>query len=185
MICGATGGCYHFYLVFQGTYLSKVLNIVPAASASLYSFWLTCTYIITLPFAGWAADRWGLGLHRQEQEGFLTLGLITLNISMASKGTIYFPLLVLTTVSMVFFVAPGYTFLTRQYEVGVRFRCLSFGHAAGSMLFSGTTPVVCLFLWQATAWPYAPYLYFMALVLMGLGAFIWGNRAATPASTGR
>jgi len=41
MICGAGGGTYHFYLVFQGTYLSKVLGLIPSSEGSLYSFFLT------------------------------------------------------------------------------------------------------------------------------------------------
>lgn len=175
MICGATGGCYHFYLVFQGTYLSKVLNLVSVASGSLYGFWLTCTYIVTLPFAGWAADRWGLA-RMGMTGGMAAFVLASLNIFMVTKGMIFFPLLMLITVSIVICIAPGYIFLTRQYDVGVRFRCLSLGHAIGSMIFSGTTPVICLFLWQQTKLAFAPYLYFIGLILMGLSAYFWGGR---------
>ncbi len=56
-----------------------------------------------------------------------------------------------------------------------RFRCQSLGHAVGSMLFSGTTPVICLFLWHNTGLIYSPFLYILMLVAMGLGALIWGD----------
>ncbi|MBX9805701.1 MAG: MFS transporter [Alphaproteobacteria bacterium] len=174
MICGAGGGAYHFYLVFQGTYLSKILGMAPAADASLYSFYLTSLYVLFLPVAGWAADVWGLA-RIGKIGGFFTMSLVALNAVLISDGIVSFPLMILTTLSMVFFFAPGYLFLIQQYEVGVRFRCMSLGHTIGSMLFSGTTPVVCLFLWQFTSLSYAPFLYFLFLVVMGLAAFIWGD----------
>jgi len=175
MICGAGGGAYHFYLVFQGTYLSKILGLVPFEQASLYSFWLTGIYIITLPLASLAADYWGLR-RMGKIGGLMALACIALNATMISQGVVFFPLLILTTMALACFMAPGYLFLIRQYTVGVRFRCLSLGHTVGSMLFSGTTPAICLLLWQNTSVPYLPYLYFMGLVTMGLTAFFWGDR---------
>ena len=175
MICGAIGGSYHFFLVFQGTYLSKILGLVPIKEASLYSFFLTSVYVLALPLAGWAADVWGL-VRMAKLGGLLTVSLVLLNTLMVLNGAIFFPLMILITVAMVFFYAPGYLFLMQQYDVSVRFRCLSLGHTIGSMLFSGTTPVVCLFLWQSTNLSYAPFLYFLFLVVMGLTAFIWGEK---------
>jgi len=43
------------------------------------------------------------------------------------------------------------------------------------MLFSGTTPFICLLLWQSTELAYVPFLYFLFLIAMGLVAFIWGE----------
>jgi MHS family proline/betaine transporter-like MFS transporter len=174
MICGAGGGAYHFYLVFQATYLSKTLGLVPFEQASLYSFWLTSIYVVTLPLASLAADYWGLG-RMGKIGGLMTLACIALNAVMIYQGIVFLPLLILTTTAIVCLMAPGYLFLIRQYTVGVRFRCLSLGHTVGSMLFSGTTPVICLLLWHNTSVPYLPYLYFMGLVTMGLTAFIWGD----------
>lgn len=175
MICGASGGIYHFYLVFQGTYLSKILGLVPQESALVYSFRLTSVYVLTLPLAGWAGDFFGLA-RMGKIGGSLTLILVAINTVMIAKGTVFFPLMVLTSISIVFFQAPAFIFFTQHLPVSVRFRCQSLGHAIGSMLFSGTTPLVCLFLWQSTSLPYVPYLYFLFFVAMGLTAFIWGER---------
>jgi MFS family permease len=172
MICGAAGGIYQFYLVFQGTYLSRVLNLIPSELAIQYSLSLITLDVFALLLAGWAADRWGYA-RVGKTGGMMTVGLAVINILVSVDGMVFFPLMVLTTVSMVFFVAPAYLFVTQQYDVGIRFRCLSLGHTFGSMLFSGTTPVICLFLWQATGLSYAPFLYFLFLVAMGLSAFLW------------
>lgn len=175
MMCGAEGGMYHFYLVFQNTYLSKILGVISPAQASRYSFWLTSLYVLILPVAGWSADAWGLS-RIGKTSGFIALGFAVLNLGFIMNGIASFPLMALTTISLVFFTAPGYLFLTRSYEVGIRFRCLSLGHAVGSMLFSGTTPMICLFLWQSTALPYLPYLYFLFFIAMGLTSYIWGSQ---------
>jgi MFS transporter, MHS family, proline/betaine transporter len=174
MICGMIGGSYHFYMVFLSTYLSKVLGLIPTANASLYGFWLTSTYVLTLPLAGWAADRWGLA-RVAKIGGVISLILVALDTLMMVKGIIFFSLPILITVGIAFFALPGCTFLIQHCDVGIRFRCQSLGHAIGSMLFSGTTPAICLFLWHHTGLIYSPFLYMLILVVMGLGALIWGD----------
>lgn len=174
MLCGAGGGAYHFYLVFQGTYLSQVLGIVPVAETLTNGFWLTLTYVATLPFAGGMADKHGLA-YVGKIGGSLTIGLAFLHLSFLMKGIYFLPLMIGITMSMAIFFAPGFLFLMRPYDIGIRFRCMSLGHTLGSMLFSGTTPLVCLFLWQYTNLSYAPFIYFLGLLTMGLIAFIWGD----------
>ena len=128
-----------------------------------------------MPLAAWSADLWGLG-RVGRMGGWATAMLILINTAAIMKDIVFFPLLLLTTTAMAFFVAPGYLYLMHQFDVGVRFRCLSLGHTIGSMLFSGTTPFVCLLLWKTTATAHAPFLYFLFLVLMGLIAFIWEKK---------
>jgi MHS family proline/betaine transporter-like MFS transporter len=174
MICGMIGGSYHFYMIFLSTYLSKVLGLIPTANASLYGFWLTSVYVLTLPLAGWMADQWGVA-RVAKTGGVIALGLVALNTLLMIKGIVPFSLPILITVSIAFFALPAMTFLLQRCDVGIRFRCQSVGHAVGSMLFSGTTPVICLFLWHKTGLSYSPFLYILALVAMGLGALIWGD----------
>lgn len=175
MICGAVGGIYHFYLVFQGTYLSRILHLISPAFASQLSLYLIGLYVFTLPLAGWASDRWGY-VKVGKTGGIMTVGLAIINLILIVDEIIFVPIMLLTTISMAFFVAPAYLFLTQQYDVNIRFRCLSLGHAIGSMIFSGTTPVICLSLWQMTDLSYAPFAYFLFLTAMGTTAFIWKSK---------
>jgi MHS family proline/betaine transporter-like MFS transporter len=172
MITGAVGGVYHFYFVFQGTYLSRILHLISPAQATQISLYLIGLYIITLPLAGLAADRWGY-VKVGKIGGIITFGFAIINLMLISDEIVFMPTMFLTTMSMAFFVAPAYLFLTQQYDVNVRFRCFSLGHAIGSMLFSGTTPVISLFLWRMTELNYAPFLYFLFLITIGLTAFSW------------
>ena len=77
--------------------------------------------MLALPLAGWAADVWGL-VRMAKLGGLLTVSLVLLNTLMVLNGAIFFPLMILITVAMVFFYAPGYLFLMQQYDVSVRFR---------------------------------------------------------------
>jgi len=172
MICGAVGGVYHFNFMFQCTYLSKVLNLISADIASQMSFYLFCLYVFTLPLAGWAADRWGY-VKVGKIGGSITFSLAIVNIFLIMDGIVSFPMVVFITLSMAFYVAPAYLFLTQQYDVKIRFRCFCIGHAIGSMLFSGTNPVVCLYLWQVTGLSFAPFVYCLFLITLGMIAFIW------------
>lgn len=175
LICGAVGGIYHFNFVFQCTYLSKVLNLISPEFAPRLSFYLICLYVLTLPFAGWVADRLGY-VRAGTLGGIITIGLAMINLVLISDGIVFLPIMILTTVSMAFFVAPAYLFLTQQYDVKIRFRSFCLGHAIGSMLFSGTTPVICLYLWQTTGFSFAPFAYFLFLITLGITAFSWRAR---------
>lgn len=175
LITGAVGGVYHFYFVFQGTFLSRILHLISPEYASKLSLYLIGLYVLTLPLAGWASDRLGY-VRVGKTGGLLTIGFAVINLVLITDGIIFIPTMLLTTISMAFFVAPGYLFLTQQYDVNIRFRCLSLGHAIGSMIFSGTTPVICLSLWQFTGFTYAPFAYFLFLVTIGTTAFIWKSK---------
>jgi len=172
LICGAVGGVYDFYFVFQGTFLSRILHLISPEFASTLSLYLIGLYVFTLPLAGWASDRWGY-VRIGKTGGILTIGLAIINLILITDEIVFIPAMLLTTISMAFFTAPAYLFLTQQYDVNIRFRCLSLGHALGSMIFSGTTPVICLSLWRMTGFTYAPFAYFLFLVTVGAIAFTW------------
>ncbi|MBM3469007.1 MAG: MFS transporter [Alphaproteobacteria bacterium] len=176
MICGTVGGVNHFYFFFQGTYLSKVLNLLTLESALQYSMYLITLYVLTFPIAGWVADKWGYA-KVGKIGGIITLSLAIINLLIIKDEFVSLPIMVLTTISMAFFVVPAYLFLTQQYDVNIRFRSFSLGHAIGSTLFSGTGPVICLFLWQITGLSYVPFIYFSLLITMGVSAFIWRARS--------
>jgi MHS family proline/betaine transporter-like MFS transporter len=175
LITGTVGGIYHFNFVFQCTYLSKVLNLIASDFAPQLSFYLICFYVLTLPFAGWIADRFGY-VRIGNLGGIMTICLAMINLVLIHDGIVFLPMMFLTTMSMAFFVAPAYLFLTQQYDVKIRFRSFCLGHAIGSMLFSGTTPLVCLYLWQTTGFSFAPFAYFLFLITLGITAFSWRAR---------
>lgn len=174
MGCGAVGGGYHFYFVFFGTYLSKTLHFVDAGDASLYTSFAILSYTLTAPLAGLAADYFGL-----KRTMFVSLGILLilslLNVFMITQNKISLPLMGMTTIALAFFHSPGYVLWARQFSVGERFRCISMGHALGSMIFSGSTPMICTALWHTTQMPVIPMIYFIGLTIMGFFAVYLGK----------
>jgi len=169
LLCGASGGAYHFYLVFLGNYLSSVLKILnPEQMSSLMSI-SVLLYAIASPIAGLLADCFGMIRVMM----FSLIGLIIaayLNIIMLKQGFCNTTLMLMTAVLISFFQAPGFVLLFRHFKTPVRYRCISIGHSVGSMLFSGTAPCIGLMIWHKTNLAYAPMFYFLLLVLVGLAA---------------
>lgn len=172
LFCGASGGTYHFYLVFLGKYLSNTLNILTPETASGFTATAVLIYTLCLPIGGFLADRFGLV--RVIKTFFYALCVaLTLNIMMVLSGEISLWLMWITAGIIAIFQDPMYTLLIQRIQVGERCRCLSFGHATGSILFSGSTPFISLWLWQSTKSAIVPFLYFGLLAFMGfLGTFL-------------
>jgi MHS family proline/betaine transporter-like MFS transporter len=169
LLCGASGGAYHFYLVFLGNYLSSILNILnPEKMRRLMSI-SVLIYAIASPVAGLLADYFGA----IRVMTFSLIGLIIaayLNIIMLKQGSCDTTLVFMTALLVSFFQAPGFVLLFRHFKTPVRYRCMSLGHSIGSMLFSGTAPCIGLMIWHATNLAYAPMFYFIFLISLGLAA---------------
>jgi MHS family proline/betaine transporter-like MFS transporter len=172
LFCGASGGTYHFYLVFLGKYLSSTLNILDPAIAARFTSTAVLVYTVCLPIGGFLADRFGL--IRIIKTFFYGLCVaLGLNIMMVLAGQMSLWLMWITAGILAIFQDPMYTLLIQRIKVEERCRCLSFGHATGSILFSGSAPFISLWLWQSTQSAVVPFLYFGLLALMGfLGTFL-------------
>ncbi len=166
LFCGASGGTYHFYLVFLGKYLSTTLNILDPKVASMCTSTAILIYASCVPLAALLADYVGLvNIIKTFFCGLLVC--LGLNVFMVLQGQMPLWLMWITAGILAVFQAPMYTLLMQRIPVGERCRCLSVGHATGSMLFSGSTPFMSLWLWQHTENAIAPFLYFGLLATMG------------------
>ncbi|HXH54292.1 MAG TPA: MFS transporter [Gammaproteobacteria bacterium] len=175
LFCGASGGTYHFYLVFLGKYLSNILNVLDSETASRFTSTAVLIYTLCLPIGGFLADRFGLvRIIRTFFYGLcISLGL---NIIMILAGQMPLWLMLITAGILAIFQDPMCTLVIQRIKVGERCRCLSFGHATGSILFSGSAPFISLWLWQSTQNTIVPFLYFGLLASMGfLGTFLIKN----------
>lgn len=166
LLCGATGGIYHFYLVFLPHFLSTILGMLEIKEASLYAAYGILIYTIATPLAGWIADQVGPKKFLQFASANLFL-VVLMNVIMIAVGCFSFYLVALTTISLAFFQAPVFVVILEHLKVRERYRCLSIGHSLGSMLFSGSAPVIALWLWQVTGQIHGVLGYI--LLLAGLG----------------
>ena len=57
--------------------------------------------------------------------------------------------------------------LLGKFQVEERYRGIGLGHALGSMLLSGTAPLIGLWIWKITSIAHAPLFYFAFLIGIG------------------
>lgn len=174
LICGSAGGCYHFYLVFMGHYLSSVLEIMDTALAAVYTSRAIIIFSVSILGIALIADHFGEKIMMKVFKIF-TVGLVLMiGTNMYCIQQKFFPQWVMLTTT--FFMTPlhavGLVLIYKKLRVDERFRCSSLGHAIGSMLFSGTAPVYSLWLMKVTANPITPLLYFLALSMLGYCAVL-------------
>ncbi len=168
LLCGSVGGGYHFYLVFLGNYLVK-LKMIDLQTIAHYIPKALLVYIVLAPISGILADRFGADKILNLSVKALLIAAIV-NAVLIHQG-ILFPWVVWLTAGILsFFQAPGFVVLFEKFKVDERYRSIGLGHAMGSMLFSGSTPFISLWLWHNTGMVIAPFIYFIALILMGYGA---------------
>jgi MHS family proline/betaine transporter-like MFS transporter len=174
-LCGASGGTYHFYLVFLGNYLSTTLELIsPERVRGIMSIGVL-VYTLAGPISGLCADYFG-AIRVIKIALIALLGVAYLNMMMLKQGEIQLGLMLTTAFLISFFQAPVFVMLFRQFNTAVRYRCIGVGHSVASMLFSGTAPFISLLFWQNTNVPEAPMIYFIFLILLAwIGIFLIEN----------
>jgi MHS family proline/betaine transporter-like MFS transporter len=166
LLCGSVGGVYHFYMVFFGHYLANTLDVIQPKILSFYMAQALLIYTVCGPISGLLADRFGPILVLKISLIGLLLATV-LNTLMIQQGTINLWIFLSTTICLSFFSAPGLILLLQKFSIGERYRCLSIGHALGSMIFSGSAPMISLWFWHTTQIATAPLVYFSFLILIG------------------
>lgn len=182
LMTGAAGGQYHFYFVFLPTYLNSILNPIEPSLPSIpqtgHSH-LLFLFAIFLPLAGFLADklsnRFSL-ISLLKTSAVIILGLAVIHILFIQQGHLPYSVMVLTAVALSFAQANTFVAILNQFNVMERCRGTSLGHALGSLIFSGSTPFISLWIWNITRMSAAPFYYFLILCSISYGALIFLER---------
>lgn len=165
LLYGVVGGGYHFFFVFLGNYLSSTLHIMDSSQAAHNNANAILVYTLCAPLAGYVADRFG-PVFVLKMSALMLLATTVMNIAFIHQGTFPTFAWLLTAINLSFLHTPGFVVLFQRFIVGERFRCISMGHAIGSMILSGTAPFLSLWIWKMTGQNTAPLFYFMFLSLL-------------------
>lgn len=158
LLCGAVGGTYHLFFVYQPTYWSMILGILtPEAAQNLINQALLI-YIPSLWLAAVCAERFG-GARVILFGSFISLSLAPL----LGPTLIIYPM----SIALAAMHSPGFVLLMQQFPATSRYRHISFGHAVGSLLFSGTAPLLASYCWKSWQSPNTIKIHF--IILLGLG----------------
>lgn len=174
---GGFGVTYQVSIIFMKQYLPLV---VPATSVIItsYSVILVLAFGVTMPFAGWLADRFG-------KIRVVKYSLIsTILSSLIFAVSIHFQIMNLVLVSGVMIatsVAPfnalAHGIIIKAFPVKQRYRGVSLGHTTGSMLMSGTANYVCIASMKYFDFQLFPVLYIgvFALIAFAMVSLISSN----------
>ncbi len=146
---GMLGGGYHFLIIFLPTFVANVVKIIPPEQARSGNIVLIALYGTSCLLSGYIADKVNMFLQTS----------IALTCSIICVLVMEFILQVNTFAwflhYMLAFITPFYTIpyvikIQSLFTTGVRMRMFSLSHSTGSMVWSSSTPFVCMLLWQWT-----------------------------------
>ncbi|MDC0864391.1 MFS transporter [Rickettsiaceae bacterium] len=165
VVNGVLGGGYHFLIIFLGTFAANVINILPKEQATLNTTIAIILYGISGLLSGYIADK--VAISKQ-----LIISLTISIICISSMVTLLrFNIFSTTIYYLLAFITPFYAIpctikMQSLFNTNTRMRMFSFSHSIGSMIFSSTTPFICMLLWKTTETPYVVPLYFLFQLLL-------------------
>ena len=164
LISGCAGGIYHFLIIFFGTFNLKVLGVFTKDEAQFLNIILISTYSFAALISGFLADR--IYPIKQIKLSIIlsfTLALILQIIFIRDPSLGKYAIIALVGF-MPFYTVPLHIIIQSLFSVEIRVRMCSLSHALGGMIFSSTTPFLCMLIWRYTHSLNLVLAYFMMLV---------------------
>lgn len=149
VINGMLGGGYHFLIIFFGTFAANVADIIDNESAAAANTMLILLYGIACLISGYISDRFKIVTQIIAALVLSILCTLVMEFFLGLKG--YSISLHCILVFLVpFYSIPCSVRIQSLFQTGIRMRMCSLSHSIGSMVFSSTTPFICLLIWQST-----------------------------------
>jgi MFS transporter, MHS family, proline/betaine transporter len=149
VINGFLGGVYHFLIIFLATFVSNVTHLISASEAQAINIKLVAIYGFAGVAAGLVADR--VNYFVQTITALAVALMLAIALQYSASNNIYVMQLHKAIACVVpFFMLPSYARVQTLFASNIRMRMCSLSHSVGSLLFSSTTPVVCMIVWKYT-----------------------------------
>jgi MFS family permease len=149
VINGMLGGGYHFLIIFFGTFAANVADIIDNESAAAANTMLISLYGIACLISGYISDRFKIVTQIIAALVLSIFCTLVMEFFLGLKG--YSILLHCILVFLVpFYSIPCSVRIQSLFQTGIRMRMCSLSHSIGSMVFSSTTPFICMLIWQST-----------------------------------
>lgn len=149
VVNGMLGGGYHFLIIFLGTFAASVADVITTSQASSSNIVLIALYGIGCLISGYLADK----INALKQISLaLSLSIICVLIMefLISAGIFSFSLHKVLAFVVPFYSVPCAIKVQSLFPTGIRMRMYSLSHSIGSMVFSSTTPFICMLIWRWT-----------------------------------
>lgn len=179
ILFGAIGGIYTFHVIFMYSYFIKVLKLQTPYTIKMVQTVSILGFLISSICSGYIADRYK-NITRQICFGIKILVATTL-INMIVLILYDTALLSLHFLSVL--IIPIYSCILQIYiknnmpRVGI-YSLYSLAHSIGSIVLSGTTPMISNYCYSSTELLYAPYIHLLFLIALLYASFCYINKRA-------
>jgi len=173
IVSGMLGGGYHFLVIFLGAFASNVADIIPPDQAASSNVILISLYGLACLLSGLMADY----VKRQHTQIIIALICSIICVSIMEYELLN-GIFVTKLHYVLAFITPFYSIpcaikIQSLFATNVRMRMFSLSHSVGSMIFSSTTPFICMLLWRFSGMFLAVLGYFMLQLLLLLFTMIY------------
>ncbi len=149
IINGMLGGGYHFLIIFFGTFAANVADIIDNESAAAANTMFVSLYGLACLISGYVSDRFKIITQIIVALVLSIFCTLVMELLLGLRG--YSVVLHCILVFLVpFYSIPCSIRIQSLFQTGIRMRMCSLSHSVGSMVFSSTTPFVCMLIWQST-----------------------------------
>lgn len=170
-IAACSGAMYNISFTYTSVFLTTHANWHISQSLRLMSLGVI-TYIITVPFFGYLADK--LGNKKVMLTGSLAtlLSIYPLFSMLLSSVALYQAIMVQICLALLsaWFQAPMNAYMARLFPLTIRYSGLAFSYSVGIALFGGSTPVICSLLIKSTGMSIMPAFYIIFMAMIGFAA---------------
>ena len=172
MINGMLGGGYHFIVIFLGNFAANVTNVISPHQASSGNIILISLYGIGCLVSGYIADK--VKMIVQTTTALMCSIICILIMEFILQANIFaWPIHYMLAFLTPFYMIPCTIKAQSLFATRVRMRMFSLSHSIGSMLFSSTTPFICMLLWRWTELFTVVLAYFLLQLTILLLALLY------------
>ena len=170
VICAILAGCIggssgQFSLIFFGTYMFQILDLIDEPSMKYYTTIAVVLYMMFALVAGLCADYFGK-VRVAITAGILVLFTTILNACFIWNGDLKIELYFAMNILLPFMTMPALASVKGALPMVIRYRMFSLAHACGSICLSGTMAVFCTYLYEKTLLSFMPFVYFSFIILL-------------------
>ena len=164
ILFGAMGGIYQFHIIFMNSYL-RLIHLGEPHFISMIHITGIMIFGVSAVVSGYVADRYQFGF---KQIYVALLGLFftsILNCVCMYFGILNVPLFIASIALIPVYIVIIEIYIRNNTPTETLYTIYSVSHSVGSVILSGTTPLICTLLWRNTELSYAPYVYLLFLIL--------------------
>jgi len=173
ILSGGLGASYNFWIIFLGTFVGNITCLISKTDAAKNNIILIALYGCASLVSGVLADKIS-SIYKQIVAALVLSLVVVITMQVLSFYNIFlFPLHIIAVWLVPIYMIPIQIKLQSIFAAEIRVRMCSLSHSIGSMVFSSTIPLFCMFLWKHTEVFASVYMYFIMLLLLMLGGVVY------------